>query len=329
MRLREFRRWLRGLWRRFAKPPSPGSAAYRRQIAEEVAHYSAVHAGATAAPAQLCEQSPRVWEEIQCRCLERIRQATGRDVVGHVAARLRSRPGASLVSLGSGPGGVELAIAREAPESRILCLDLNPAVLELGREEASREGLPVRFEQADLNTAELPEASFDAALCYASLHHLVALERVMRQIGRALRPGGELVVLDVITRNGFRMWPETRRVAETVWAALPERFRVNHSAYGQPRLDARLWQGDTRRTGMECVRSEDILPLLRIHFREIAFVPLLCLATRFCNTMYGPNYDLEQPLDRAIAGWIWELDVHLLDAGRLRSESFFGIYAPR
>ena len=329
VRLREFRRWAGGLRRRFLGPPKPGTPAYRRQVSEEVAHYSDVHAATANPAAHLCEQAPPVWEEIQCRCVERIRRATGMDVVGHAAARLGARPGARLISLGSGPGGVELAIAREARDAEVFCLDLNPEVLELGKRQADGEGLPVRFQQADLNTAELPEASFDVALCYASLHHLVALEHVMRQIRRSLRSGGELIILDVITRNGFRMWPETRRAAETIWNALPERYRINHTAYGSPRLDSRLWHGDTRRLGMECVRSEDILPLLRSHFREAVFVPLLCLATRFCNTMYGPNYDPEQPLDRAIIDWIWEMDVHLLDTGQLRPESFFGIYAPR
>jgi len=329
VRLREFRGWLRGVRRRFLGPPQPGSSAYRRQISEEIGHYSAVHAGVTAAATELCEQAPPVWEEIQTRCVERIRRATGMDVVGNVATRLRTRPGARLISLGSGPGGVELAIAREAPEAEVLCLDLNFEVLELGRRQALLEKLMVRFQQADLNTAELPEDSFDVALCYASLHHLVALERVMRQISRCLRPGGELVVLDIITRNGFRMWPDTRRFAKAIWATLPERYRVNHTAYASPKLDSRLWRADTRRIGMECVRSEDILPLLRRYFDETVFVPLLSLATRFCNTMYGPNYDLNRPLDRAIADWIWELDVHLLDTGRLRPESFFGVYAPR
>ncbi|MBK5294352.1 MAG: class I SAM-dependent methyltransferase [Acidobacteriia bacterium] len=320
---------LRDIRRRMLGPPKPGSAAYRRQVSEEIQHYSQMHLEAAQADARLCEPTPPVWEEIQNRCVERIRSRTGTDIIGHAVTRLAGRPGARLISLGSGPGGVELAIAREARQADFLCLDLNPAILELGREQARREDLPVTFQQADLNTAELPEAAFDVALCYASLHHLIALEHVVGQMRRCLRPGGELIVMDVITRNGFRMWPETKRVAEAIWDTLPARYRVSHSTPGTPRLDSRLWCGDTRRTGMECVRSEEILPLLRGGFREVASVPLLSLATRFLNTMYGPNYDLEQPLDRAIMDWIWELDLHMLDTGQLRPESLFGIYTPR
>ncbi len=325
--LRESRIWFSDLRRRAFAPPKPGSAAYRRLVSEEIYHYSVSHRAESGSDARLIENAPPVWEEIQNRCAERIRQATGADLVGHAVARLGARPGARLISLGSGPGGVELAIAREAPGADFLCLDLNPDAIELGRAQAARERLPVTFEQADLNTARLPEGAFDVALCHASLHHILALEHVLAQIRRALRPAGTLIVFDVITRNGFRMWPESRREAEKIWAALPDRYRVNHTASPTPRLDKRLWDDDTRRSGMECVRSQDILPLMRRMFREIAFVPLLSLATRFCNTMYGPNYDLERKDDREIADWIWDLDIRFLETGHLKPESFFGIYS--
>ncbi len=49
----------------------------------------------------------------------------------------------------------------------------------------------------------------------------------MEQITRTLRPGGELITVDVVTRNGYRMWPETREVVHALWRTLPERFRLN------------------------------------------------------------------------------------------------------
>jgi hypothetical protein len=44
--------------------------------------------------------------------------------------------------------------------------------------------------------------------------------------------------------------------------------------------------------------------------------------------MYGPNYDLNLPLDRAIAEWVWELDQLVLAEGRLPPETFFGVFRP-
>ena len=63
----------------------------------------------------------------------------------------------------------------------------------------------MRFSQADLNTVSLPKREFDLVFCHACLHHVLELERLAGQIRNALRPGGELVVVDVITRSGYRM----------------------------------------------------------------------------------------------------------------------------
>jgi hypothetical protein len=132
--------------------------------------------------------------------------------------------------------------------------------------------------------------------------------------------------MDIITPSGYQMRPETRKLAQAIFATLPERLRVNHRAYSKPRADVELWAQDTRDAGMECIRSGDIVPLLRANFREVHYVALHALARRFFDLMYGPNYDLARPLDQAIFNWIWELDCDALDSGRLEPESFFGVY---
>jgi SAM-dependent methyltransferase len=217
-------------------------------------------------------------------------------------------------------------VAREVPSAEVLCLDLNPEVLETGRRGAAEEGLRVEFGLADLNTAVLPEGRFDVVVCHASLHHVLELERLAAQIRKALRPGGELVVLDIVTRNGYRMWPETRRLVGAIWATLPERLRLNHTAYPEKRVDRKVWESDTRSGGMECLRSQDILPVLRNSFETVQYVPHFAICRRFFDTMYGPNYDLTRPLDRAIVDWIWELDREALVSGQLRPETFFGVF---
>jgi SAM-dependent methyltransferase len=269
---------------------------------------------------------PPAWTEIQRCAWELIRQATGNDLTGHLLARLQSRPGVRMLSLGSGPGGVELVLAREAPTAEYLCLDLNPETLRMGENSANAEGLPVRFQQADLNTVTLPKGEFDLVFCHASLHHVLELERLAQQIRNTLRPGGELALVDVITRSGYRMWPETREVVQGIFRTLPDRYRLNHTAYPQKRIDQKIWQGDTRSSGMECLRSQDILPVLERYFAARIFFPHYTLVRRFFDTMYGPNYDLERPLDRAILDWIWELDCHYLTHNLLRPEALFAIY---
>jgi hypothetical protein len=113
---------------------------------------------------------------------------------------------------------------------------------------------------------------------------------------------------------------------QALWKTLPEHLRVNHTAYAEPRIDTEIWEADTSEHSMECIRSEDILPILQSAFAVECYVPYFSLSRRFFDTMYGPNYNLDMPLDRALLNWIWELDVYYLTTGQLRPETFFGIY---
>ena len=299
-----------------------GSRHYRRRVEQEQEHYGEVHESS-----DLCEPSPPVWNEIGDRVQELIRRRTGDNVLGHVVSRLRSREGARMVSLGSGACGVELEIARRAPGADVLCMDINPALLERGRQAAEAEGLRLRSAEADLNTVELPRAEFDVIFCHASLHHVLELERLIAQMRDALRPGGALVVVDVITRRGYRMWPETRKAVQALFDTLPARYRLNHTAYlPEKAVDRKIWDTDTRSEGMECLRSDQIVPLLERAFQVRARVDSHSICRRFFDTMYGPNYDLARPLDRAIVDWLWDLDRYYLETGALRPETFFGVY---
>ena len=300
--------------------------AYERQLEHEIEEYGRVHGEDSDTPVPLIEPSPASWLDMQGRAAARIREATGFDMQGHVVSRLRVRDGVRMLSLGSGPGGLELEFAREAPLAKIVCVDVNADLLEKGREGAVSKGLAVEFQQGDLNAIELPPSEFDLVFCHASLHHLVELEHVFGQIKRTLKPGGELIAVDIITRHGYRMWPETRKVIDGVWKTLPATYRVNHTAYHVKMEDKKIFESDARAFNMECIRSEDILPLLEAEFETVAYVPYFSLCRRLFDSMYGPNYDLDRPLDRAILDWLWALDCHYLDTGVLKPETFFGLY---
>jgi SAM-dependent methyltransferase len=306
----------------------PGTVDYDHHVRGEIELYSKLFAS-EAAREQLVEPAPASWSEAEGRAAALIRDATGADMVEHVVRRLRARSETRLLSLGSGPGGLEIGFAQQVPQSRIFCLDLNEDLMALGRDRAEELSLDVTFETADLNVAELPADEFDVVFCHAALHHLVNLEHVADQIGRCLRKHGEFVVVDVITRNRYRMWPENERAVVSLFRSLPARFRVNHTAYATPTIDDEIWHGDTGDGSMECIRSEDVLPVIETYLDKHAFVPYYSISRRFLDSMYGPNFDLSQPLDCALFNWLWEFDVHSLRNLELQPETFFGIYGRR
>jgi SAM-dependent methyltransferase len=303
----------------------PGTEEYLEHVREEIEHYGRIYES-DAARESLMQPVPSAWTTIEMRAAQRVRDLTGNDVLGHLIALLSRRPGTRFLSLGSGPGGIEIEAVRNAPKTEALCLDINTELLQMGRERAAALNLDVRFAEADLNIVRIPPNTFDVVLCHASLHHVIELEALSDQIRGALRPGGIFLTVDIVTRNGYLMWPETREVVAAIWKTLPAKFRLNHTAYQAPLIDDDIWEIDTSVSGMECARSEDILPVLESRFAIEKFVPYFSISRRFFDTMYGPNYDLAMPLDSAIVDWIWALDIHHLETGRLRPETFFGIY---
>jgi 2-polyprenyl-3-methyl-5-hydroxy-6-metoxy-1,4-benzoquinol methylase len=303
----------------------PGSAAYERQIEMESKHYVKVYSRDS--DGRLMEPAPAAWNQLLDNTSGRIADKTGKAPDEHIVEMLRGQAGAAMLSLGCGAGGLELYYAREAREATVTGLDINPETLKLGAGKAADEGLAVTFGQADLNTATLPEAAYDVVLCHASLHHLLRLEHVFDQVWRTLRPGGRLVVIDVMARNGYLLWPKTRKIANELFRTLPRQFQLNHTGYRDARYDGKIWAPDTRAEGMECLRSAEIVPMLRARFREESFVGSHAFCRRFFDTMYGPNYDLSRRLDRAIFDWLWELDCHYIDSGQLEPETFFGVYS--
>ena len=80
-------------------------------------------------------------------------------------AFLRHRPAAVVADICTGSGCVAIALARHAPEARLLAVDLDPAALAVARRNADRHGLGERiaFLQGDL-WAPLP-GPVDLAVC--------------------------------------------------------------------------------------------------------------------------------------------------------------------
>jgi 2-polyprenyl-3-methyl-5-hydroxy-6-metoxy-1,4-benzoquinol methylase len=305
----------------------PGSNEYAEHVAQEIAEFSRLYEGQEAKDL-LVEPCPQVWTALEGRMYALQAERTGRARNGHITSLLNDAGGGEkrLLSLGSGPGGVELEFARLCPGASVHGIDINPELLKLGEERARSEHLSCTFEEGDLNTVVLPRNAYDVVFCHASLHHLIELEHVARQIQRTLKADGRLVVEDVVMRNGSLMWPETKEIVTRIWQTLPGKYRLNHTAYGKKRIDDQFWELDTSTAGMECIRSQDVLPVLEAHFKPIHSITYMSLCMRFFHLMYGPNYDLSQPFDAAFFEYIWQLDALLVAEGKLRGEILFGVY---
>lgn len=147
------------------------------------------------------------------RDLERIRFA-------HLA---RLRECRSILVLGEGDGRCLERLVAEAPAARIDCLDLSPAMLAratarlAGGEAAGR----VSFRQADLLTADLPPARYDAVVTCFFLDCFTAEQAaaVMGRIEGSLLPGARWLWADfTLPAGGLARW------RARLWVGLLYRF---------------------------------------------------------------------------------------------------------
>jgi SAM-dependent methyltransferase len=104
----------------------------------------------------------------------------------------RVSTGARVLDVAAGSGDQTLAIAQQVgAQGYVLATDLSPAIVALARDNAARAGFAqVETRVADGEDLGVPEASFDAAVCRLGLMFFPDPLQGLREMHRALRPGG-------------------------------------------------------------------------------------------------------------------------------------------
>ncbi|KAA0252742.1 MAG: class I SAM-dependent methyltransferase [Acidobacteria bacterium] len=111
------------------------------------------------------------------------------------------RPGMTVLEPGCGMGFFSLPLARMVgPQGKVVCVDLQPKMIEGLRRRARRAGLSDRVEASVCTGADLGverhAGRFDLAVAVHMLHEVARPEAFLAQVFAALRPGGSLLVLE-------------------------------------------------------------------------------------------------------------------------------------
>ncbi len=132
------------------------------------------------------------------------------------------------VDLASGPGSLSHRLLRRFPEARCVAVDLDPVLVEIGRQSSTGLGDRLRFVEADVSRPDLVELlgveRVDAVLSSTALHWLPshALAAVYGRMAGLIRPGGVLLNADNIPFSRepgvFQQLAEARRARHAVTA---------------------------------------------------------------------------------------------------------------
>src|SRR5229473_3130968 len=122
-----------------------------------------------------------------------------------VLAELRLRPGAHLVDLCCGRGGIGLWFA-SVSGARVTGIDFSPgAIAQASRQADAFVPRPqASFVVADAADTSVPAKSAGAVVCIDALQLVPDREGLLREAARVLRPGGRVVITTWERRGGAR-----------------------------------------------------------------------------------------------------------------------------
>lgn len=124
-----------------------------------------------------------------------------REVYNHrkeIVAACKFKEGMTVADIGAGTGLFTRLFAKEVgPKGKVFAVDIAKTFLDHIAKSAKDEGLPnLETVQCDQFSCKLPENSVDAVFICDTYHHFEFPQRTLASIHRALKPGGQMIVID-------------------------------------------------------------------------------------------------------------------------------------
>lgn len=134
----------------------------------------------------------------------------------------------TALSLGCGGGYRELRWAEVANIKRMDAYDRSEARIMSAIDEAKRKGYGeiLNFRVADVRRLDVLQNHYDLVLTQDSLHHLVPLQKILRDIHDFLKPDGLFVANEYVGPNRFQWTKKQLEAVNSVLAKLPVKYRV-------------------------------------------------------------------------------------------------------
>lgn len=122
-----------------------------------------------------------------------------------------------VADLGAGEGTLAQLLAQRA--ETVIAVDLSPKMVEFGQNLATQNGLTnLEYRIGDIEAPPIDDGSLDLAVLSQALHHAEHPQRAIDAAFRILKPGGRLIVLDLLQHH----FEEARELYSDRWLGFSE-----------------------------------------------------------------------------------------------------------
>ena len=122
-----------------------------------------------------------------------------------------------VADLGAGEGTLAQLLAQRA--EKVIAVDLSPKMVEFGQTLALQNGLTnLEYRIGDIEEPPIDDSSLDLAILSQALHHAEHPQRAIDAAFRILKPGGRLIVLDLVQHQ----FEEARQLYADRWLGFSE-----------------------------------------------------------------------------------------------------------
>jgi arsenite methyltransferase len=137
---------------------------------------------------------------------------------GNPVAFLEVQPGQTVLDLGSGAGmDLILAAGKVGPSGHVIGVDMTPVMIAKANDNIRRSGLTnVEVRQGEMENLPVDNDSVDWVISNCVINLSPDKDRVFAEIARVLKPGGGMVVSDIVTLGPL---PADVQSDLTAWSA--------------------------------------------------------------------------------------------------------------